>query len=117
NLRDSIESKERSLENVEQTIKNFLAQQESYHAEMKSEFKKSLSKEEEAALDQAISDAQDIQRKLGAVAVERAELEQQKLSLEAQLEKNLLPRLDELKSQDGDAAQGRGKDNTKELQR
>lgn len=117
NLKDSVEGKHRSLENVEQTIENLSTQQESYQAEMKSEFKKSLSKEEETALENAISTAQDIQRKLGAIAEERADLEQQKLALEAQLEKNLLPRLDELKSQDGDVSQGRGKDNTKELQR
>jgi structural maintenance of chromosome 3 (chondroitin sulfate proteoglycan 6) len=101
-LKDNLEKKKRSRENVEASLKSLSEQLEAYQAETKSEFKKSLTPEEEARLEELAANVQDIRKALSVVAMERAEKESRKSIIEVELRENLQMRLDQLKGQSMD---------------
>lgn len=101
-LKDNLERKSRSRENVEASLKSLTEQLEAYQGEVNSEFKKSLTAEEEARLEQLTASVQEMRKSLGEVSMERTEREGRKAVLEVELRENLRMRLDQLKGQSMD---------------
>lgn len=101
-LKDNLERKSRSRENVEGSLKSLTEQLEAYQVEVDSEFKKSLTTEEEARLEQLTASVQEMRKSLSEVSMERTEREGRKAVLEVELRENLRMRLDQLKGQSMD---------------
>ncbi|KAA8893730.1 RecF/RecN/SMC [Sphaerosporella brunnea] len=102
-LKDSLERKIRSRENVDASLKSMQEQLDAYQAEVNSGFKKTLTAKEEATLDELARHCQELRKKVGAVSTERAERESRKQILEVELRENLMMRLDQLKGQSMDS--------------
>lgn len=102
NKRDTLDKKRRAMTNIETNLKALTDQQSAHEAEMASEFKKALTRDEETQLENLNSTAQDLKRQLAEVCTSRSELETRKTTLEIELRENLRPRLDQLKSQEFD---------------
>lgn len=101
-LKDTLERKRKSRENVEASLKSLGEQLEAYQAEISSEFKKSLTSAEEARLEELTGTVQELRKTLSVVALERAEKESRKSIIEVELRENLRMRLDQLKGQSMD---------------
>ncbi|KAI5787050.1 RecF/RecN/SMC [Peziza echinospora] len=108
-LSEGLRLKQNSLENVESALKSLGEQLSSYQKELQSDFKKNLTKEEEALLEDLTSSLQNLRKSLSAVSTERIELEQRKSILEVDLRENLQMNLDELKARQGDRLEGGGR--------
>jgi len=116
NKRDTLEKKQRAKINIEISFKALTDQQNAHEAEIASEFKKALTRDEETQLENLSSTAQDLRRQLSELTSSRSELESRKTILEIELRENLRPRLDQLKSQEFDSQDnGRG-GNAKQIQ-
>ncbi|KAK8185020.1 chromosome segregation protein sudA (DA-box protein sudA) [Phyllosticta capitalensis] len=102
NKREALETKKRSLENIEANVRELGEQQEAYEAELASDFKKALSQAEERQLESLAGPIQDLRKQLSELSTTRAELEVQKTTIESQLRENLRPRLDQLNSFDAE---------------
>ena len=102
NKKDTLDKKRRAMTNIEANLKALTDQQSAHEAEMASEFKKALTRDEETQLENLNSTAQDLKRQLADVYTSRSELETRKTTLEIELRENLRPRLDQLKSQEFD---------------
>ena len=102
NKKDTLDKKRRAMTNIETNLKALTDQQSAHEAEMASEFKKALTRDEETQLENLNSTAQDLKRQLAEVCTSRSELETRKTTLEIELRENLRPRLDQLKSQEFD---------------
>jgi len=102
-------SKQESLENVNSALKALQEQLNSYQSELKSEFKKNLTREEEALLEELTGTLQTLRRSLSVVSTERIELEQRKSILELEVRENLQMKLDELRARESDSLEGSGK--------
>lgn len=100
---------QQSLENVESSLKTLSEQLAFHQAELQSEFKKNLTKEEETKLEELTSVLQNLRKSLSAVSTERMELEQRKSFLELDLRENLQMKLDELKATQGESGEGNSK--------
>lgn len=107
-LKDNLERKMRSRENVEASIKSLTEQLEAYQGEVNSEFKKSLTADEERRLEELTTSVQDLRKQLGEVSMERTDREGRKAILEVELRENLRMRLDQLKGQSMDNLEGTG---------
>lgn len=107
-LKDNLERKMRSRENVEASIKSLTEQLEAYQGEINSEFKKSLTADEERRLEELTASVQDLRKQLGEVSMERTDREGRKAILEVELRENLRMRLDQLKGQSMDNLEGTG---------
>ncbi|KAI5814441.1 RecF/RecN/SMC [Pyronema omphalodes] len=107
-LKDSLERKMKSMENVEASLKSLQEQLTAYQSEMSSAFKKTLTSEEEAKLEELAQRCQELRKQVGIVSTERAEKESRKSILEVELRENLHMRLDQLKSQSMDALETGG---------
>ena len=121
NNKDTLDKKRRALSNIESNLKNLTDQQSAHEAEIASEFKKSLTQDEETQLEQLGSTAQDLRRQLSEISSSRSELESRKTILEIELRENLRPRLDQLKSQEFErqdsGTRGNAKQSQQELKR
>ena len=110
--KDSLDKKERAKANIEASFKSLNDQQTAHEAEISSPFKKDLTTEEEATLENLNSTVQDLRRKYSECSSTRSNLESRKTILEIELRENLQPRLDQLKSQEidssGDRSNSRG---------
>ncbi|KAI9873842.1 MAG: Structural maintenance of chromosomes protein 3, partial [Pleopsidium flavum] len=115
--KDILKAKQRAKENIEANVKALTDQQSAHEAELSSEFKKALSNQEEAQLENLSSTVQDLRRQYSELSVSRSELEGQKSMLEVELRENLRPRLDQLKAQEFDNGEGNAGGNLKESQR
>ena len=102
NKKDTLDKKRRAMTNIEANLKALTDQQSAHEAEIASEFKKALTRDEETQLEDLNSTAQDLKRQLAEVCTSRSELETRKTTLEIELRENLRPRLDQLKSQEFD---------------
>ncbi len=102
NKKDTLDKKRRAMTNIEANLKALTDQQSAHEAEIASEFKKALTRDEETQLENLNSTAQDLKRQLAEVCTSRSELETRKTTLEIELRENLRPRLDQLKSQEFD---------------
>ena len=121
NKRDTLDKKKRAQTNIEANFKSLTDQQNAHEAEIASEFKKSLTREEETQLENLSSTAQDLRRQLSEVCSSRSELESRKTILQIELRENLRPRLDQLKSQEFESqdngTRGDSKESQQELKR
>ena len=121
NKRETLDKKQRAKSNIEANFKNLTDQQNAHEAEIASEFKKSLTRDEETQLENLNSTAQDLRRQVSEASTSRSELESRKTILEIELRENLRPRLDQLKSQEFDnqdnGTQGNAKQSQQELKR
>ncbi|KAL6716872.1 Structural maintenance of chromosomes protein 3 [Lecanora helva] len=100
NKKDNLDKKERAKANIESNLKSLTDQQSAHEAEMASEFKKSLTRDEETQLENLSSTVQDLRRQLSETSSTRSDLESRKSILEIELRENLRPRLDQLKAQE-----------------
>ncbi|KAB2580109.1 Chromosome segregation protein sudA [Lasiodiplodia theobromae] len=123
NKREALEAKQRSRDNIEANIRELGEQQGAYDAELASDFKKALSREEEQQLESLAGPIQDLRKQLSSLSTSRAELEAKKTTLESELRENLRLRLDQINAQgfeDGTDSSGSSvklKDRQRELKR
>ena len=100
----TIETKQLTATNIESAI-NDLGNRQSYlEAELGSDFKKALSKDEEQELVTLAATVKDFRRQLSTLTAERSELESRKAEIEVELHENLQPKLDQLLSQEHGAS-------------
>lgn len=118
NKNDTLDAKRRALLNIEANAKALNDQQNAHEAEIASEFKKALTPDEETQLENLSSTVQDLRRQYSELSSARSDLESRKTILEIELRENLRPRLDQLKSQAFDNADGSSsRGNLQETQR
>lgn len=113
---DNLEQKRATLENVSTRITELAKQLQAYQSELKSDFKKSLSSQEESLLQSLSQQLGILQKQADSVIPEASRLAGEKTILEETLRKNLYPRLDELKAYEGEQVGGE-KGNLKEQQK
>ncbi|KAF8453532.1 RecF/RecN/SMC [Terfezia claveryi] len=106
---ETLRSKQESLENVDSALKALQEQLNSYQSELNSEFKKNLTREEEALLEELAGTLQTLRKSLSVVSTKRIELEQRKFILELEVRENLQMKLDELRARESDSLEGSGK--------
>ncbi|MCJ1427549.1 Structural maintenance of chromosomes protein 3, partial [Sticta canariensis] len=115
--KDTLNAKERAQVNIEANLKSLLDQLHAHEAEIASEFKKALTRDEETLLENLSSTVQDLRRQYSEISSSRSELESRKTILEIEIRENLRPRLDQLKAQEFDTQDGGSRGNLKESQR
>ena len=98
-LRDGLDRKLKSNENVDASLKSLQEQLDAYQTEIDSSFKKTLTPEEEASLEALAQRCQELRKEVAVVSAERADKESRKSVLEVELRENLRMRLDQLKGQ------------------
>ncbi|KAF2795872.1 RecF/RecN/SMC protein [Melanomma pulvis-pyrius CBS 109.77] len=97
---NTIDGKQRTAAQIESAI-NDLGNRQSYlEAELGSDFKKTLSRDEEQELVTLAGTVQDLRRQLSQLTADRSELESRKAEIEVELHENLQPNLDQLLSQE-----------------
>jgi len=116
NKKDTLDKKQRAKVNIEATFKSLTDQQNAHEAEIASEFKKALTRDEETQLENLSLTAQDLRRQLSEASSTRSALESRKKILEIELRENLRPRLDQLKSQEYDSQDTGTRSNAKQSQ-
>lgn len=100
--KDTLVAEQRAKANIEANLKSLLDQQSAHKAEISSEFKNALTRDEETQLKNLSSTVQDLRRRYSEISSNRGELESRKTYLENELRENLRPRLDQLKAQERD---------------
>lgn len=117
NMKDNLDKKHRAMANIEINFKAVTDQQNAHEAEIASDFKKALTRDEETQLENLNSTVQDLRQQLRTLTSSRSEFESRKTILEIELRENLRPRLDQLKSQELDTeASGGTAKNAKQIQ-
>ncbi|KAI9776255.1 MAG: Structural maintenance of chromosomes protein 3 [Geoglossum umbratile] len=116
-VKDNLDAKIKSRENVESSEKTLGEQLSSYEAELKSEFKKALARDEEQQLERLGSSVQDLRKQCSELSTSRTELEARKSVLEVELRENLHQRLDQLKAQEIESVESGNSSNLKDSQR
>ena len=106
NVKDTLDAKRRAKTNIENNMKALTEQQNAHEAEIASEFKKALARDEETQLENLSSTVQDLRRQYAEASSARSEMESRKTILEIELRENLRPRLDQLKGQEFDNEDG-----------
>ncbi|KAG0047526.1 Structural maintenance of chromosomes protein 3 [Gryganskiella cystojenkinii] len=96
-LKESVESKEKSSQNLVTDLKILQSQFEALDQELRSEMVQALSQAEHRLLAELIKKSDQIKERLSVLASERAKLGTRKSILEITLGSNLRPRLDELR--------------------
>ncbi|KAI4158686.1 MAG: hypothetical protein LQ342_007207 [Letrouitia transgressa] len=102
NKKDTLDSKHRASAKIDANMKALIDQQGAHEAEIASEFKKALTREEEIQLENLSSTLQDVRQQYAELSSARSELESRKTILEIELRENLRPRLDQLQAQELD---------------
>ncbi|KAL8708882.1 MAG: hypothetical protein Q9220_006338 [cf. Caloplaca sp. 1 TL-2023] len=102
NKKDTLDSKHRASAKIDANMKTLTDQQNAHEAEIASEFKKALTREEETQLENLNSTVQDLRTQYSNLTSSRTELESRKTILEIELRENLRPRLDQLQAQQFD---------------
>ncbi|KAG0647721.1 Chromosome segregation sudA [Hyphodiscus hymeniophilus] len=115
--RDQLEASLQRKENVERLLKEHGENISGLEAEMASDFKKSLTADEERQLEQLNADMQELQKQWNDLSNSRRELEGRKRRLEVDLRENLRLKLDNLNSQEIDTNASGSSGNLKEAQR
>lgn len=115
--RDQLESNLRRMEVMDRLLKESTENLRGFETELASEFKKALSSEEEAQLEQLNSAVQDLQKQWNELSKSRRELEGRKQLLEVDLRENLRQKLDQLNSQEFDSTIAGTSGNLNEAQR
>jgi structural maintenance of chromosome 3 (chondroitin sulfate proteoglycan 6) len=97
--RENLEIAIRRRDAVDKTMKDFGETIDAYRAEMKTDFKKALTAEEERQLVELSKSVTELNKAWNEAAKARRALDAQKQTLEVDLRENLQPRLDQLNSQ------------------
>lgn len=116
-MKDDLAAKRRSADAVDASLKEISEQINSFEAELASEFKKSLTTDEERQLEELNSSVQALRKQYAELSTSRSELEARKLVIEVDLRENLTPRLDQLRSQELDQLDEGGKSSLHEKER
>lgn len=119
--KDELDSKTRRRESVDAMLKQYGDSISANQAELSSEFKKALSRDEEQQLEQLNTIVQDLKAQWNELVKNRRELENQKNLLEVDLRENLRLKLDQLNSEEinntANGSSGNLKEAKKELKR
>src|ERR1700738_1158422 len=97
-------------------MKNLEEQLSSLQDEMKSEFKKTFTKEESDRLDVLTKHLDNYLKEYSEASIGRLDLETQKQNLEQEIRTNLFPRRDQLKSRSADEDDHQLEESKKELE-
>ena len=117
NMKDTLDAKELAKANIEANMKALTEQQNAHEAEVASDFKKALTRDEETQLENLSSTVQDLRRQYSEASSARSELESRKIILEIELRENLRPRLDQLKAQEFDDGDSGSRGNLSQSQK
>ncbi|MCJ1246104.1 Structural maintenance of chromosomes protein 3 [Trapelia coarctata] len=117
NKKDTLEAKTRAMANIEANTKALSDQQNALEAEMNSEFKKSLTQDEETQLENLSFTVQDLRRQYSEVSSTRSELETRKSTLEIELQESLRPRVEQLSAQSLNGMEGGAQGNLRTTQK
>ena len=121
NQKDALDAKQKAKANIEANLRSLTDQANANEAEVNSEFKKSLSREEETQLENLSTTVQDLRRQYSEVSTSRSEMETRKSEVEIELRENLRPRLDQLSAREfenqNNGARGNLVETQKELKR
>ena len=98
--RTTLESLQRTRENIEADERRLGEERLAYETEMGSEFRKALTPEEERQLETLELQIQTLRPQLDELSRKRSDLETRKLALEVELNENLRPTLERLQAQD-----------------
>jgi len=115
--KDGLDEKRRAMEKIEANIKALTDQQSAHEAELSTDFKKALSNQEEAQLGKLSSTVPDLRKQYSELSASRSELEGQKAMIEVELQENLRPHLQQLKSQEFENGGGSVKGSLSQSQR
>ncbi|CAG8539558.1 6126_t:CDS:10 [Racocetra fulgida] len=96
NLRESKSNKEKSLLNIQSSIKMLNAQKQAHQAEMSTELAQNLTLQEQQRLERLNVEVEQLSEKLYKLSTSRSELEGRKNVLENELDANLKRRYEEL---------------------
>ena len=118
NERTQLDAALRRSEAVEKNLHSFMEEYQAHEAELRTDFKKTLSPTEERQLEESSSNAQELQKQWNELSGRRRELEGRKQILETDLRQNLQMKLDQLSSQAFEVStSGAGGGSLKEAQR
>ena len=122
NKKDTLDSKHRASAKIEANMKALTDQQNAHEAEIASDFKKALTRDEETHLENLSSTVQDLRQQYANLSSARSDLESRKKILEIELREDLHPRLDQLQAHEFDdrtssGAQGTLQETQAELKR
>ena len=98
--RDELAEKQQTASTITSVINRVGDRQNELEAELSSEFKKTLSRDEEQTLVTLSTTVKDLQRKVATLTAARSELENRKTVIELELRENLQPSLDQLLAQE-----------------
>lgn len=115
--KDDLAAKKRAADVSEASLREIGEQLGSFEAELASDFKKSLTADEERQLEQLNSSVQALRREYAELSTSRSELEARKSVIEVELRENLRPRLDQLRSQELDQLEAGGQSSLQERER
>ncbi|KAF4121341.1 structural maintenance of chromosome 3 (chondroitin sulfate proteoglycan 6) [Geosmithia morbida] len=99
NERAHLDAAVRRRDTVDKNVSGFIEDREALNAELQTDFKKSLTAEEEQQLEELSSLTQQLQKQWNEASVARRRLESRKQILEADLRQNLQLKLDQLNGQ------------------
>ncbi|KAH6668944.1 putative chromosome segregation protein sudA [Halenospora varia] len=116
-LRDQLQAHIRRRDDVERLVKDHGDNLSGFEAELATEYKKSLTANEERQLEQLSTTVADLRKQLNDLSKSRRELENRKQLLEVDLRENLRMKLDQLNTQEIDTNASGGPGNLKEAQR
>ncbi|KAL9593227.1 MAG: hypothetical protein Q9219_007636 [cf. Caloplaca sp. 3 TL-2023] len=102
NKKDSLDAKHRASAKIEANMKSLTDQQDAHEAEIASDFKKALTRDEETQLENLSSTVQDLRQQYANFSSARSELESRKKILEIEIREDLRPRLDQLQAHEFD---------------
>ncbi|KAL8920606.1 MAG: hypothetical protein Q9172_004433 [Xanthocarpia lactea] len=102
NKKDTLDAKHQASAKIDANMKTLTDQQNALEAEIASEFKKALTRDEETQLENLNSTVQDLRQQYSDISSTRSNLESRKTILEIELREDLRPRLDQLQAQEFD---------------
>ncbi|KAF2636254.1 RecF/RecN/SMC protein [Massarina eburnea CBS 473.64] len=104
--RTQLENMQRTAAELASDVNVLGSQQSDLEAEIASDFKKALSRDEEQLLQSLTGTVRELRKQLATLSEERSELEMRKDEIEVELRENLRPNLDQLLEQQTSAGVG-----------
>ncbi|KAF2134945.1 RecF/RecN/SMC protein [Dothidotthia symphoricarpi CBS 119687] len=99
--RDMVTTQQAAASELQLAINRLGAQQSDWEGEIATDFKKTLSKDEEQMLNTLTITVNDLQKQFARIREERTAFEAQKVEAELELNENLQPNLDDVLAQQG----------------
>jgi structural maintenance of chromosome 3 (chondroitin sulfate proteoglycan 6) len=103
---DTIDRFQRTAASIAQYINTLASQQSDLEAELASDFKKVLNKDEEQQLQSLNGTTRELNKQLSEITSQRSDLETRKAEIEVELRESLRPRLDQLLAQQSGSGDG-----------